>query len=222
MLARMPMIPTTIISSTRVKPRGWRSLRMQAFWLATQPRGNISGAGHSRLLFPSREQVGWQDGVVAELFRDGIEAPVEAVALVAVRVEEPELRWNCTEVARVHAGESDGVRIDLTEEAEGHLVDLGGVVGRERQRLLPRHDPEVGVLHLEMHGARLHARAPQPGADAQRLLVDEGVQVFPGEIVLESLLRADALRVEVRLHLARVDAVREIVQPGSGRPQLRL
>src|SRR5207302_2512544 len=65
---------------------------------------------------------------------------------------------------------------------------------------------EVGVLHLEMDGARADPGAAQPGGDAQRLLVDEGEEVLAFEVVFEGLLGADALRRQVDRKSTRLNS----------------
>src|ERR1700674_4445839 len=135
------MTATTIISSTRVKPRSWRwDIRSMAYCGLSERAGATSFAAHSGLLLARREQVRGQDGAVAELLRNGVERLVEALALLPVSVEEPQLRRLRSQIARVHAGQADGALLHLRQQARGDPVDLGAVVGRRRQRLLPRLD----------------------------------------------------------------------------------
>src|SRR5205085_11122173 len=75
---------------------------------------------------------------------------------------------------------------------------------------------------LEVDCARTDARPPEPGGYPQRLAVPEGVEVFALEILLEGLLRADALRLPVRSDGARIEAAGERREPGPEAAELAL
>src|SRR5690242_12776948 len=108
MLARIPMIPTTIINSTIVNPRGGRRIALIGcdFELRIARRAT-SLIAHPHLLLARRDQVAGQYRAAPELFRDRVERPVQALALLPAGVEQAELRGRAAEVSGVHTREAD-------------------------------------------------------------------------------------------------------------------